>query len=107
MKTTFQVAELLEEIARNADPFSVVKRGIFRLFGNVRIPNVAHIVQPDPQQKTVTITYLIPVDIAMRDVDGTTDEVIEWLNTGSTPDISVSIMDIQGAHFAVKQVHRE
>lgn len=83
-KHPVDVAELLEAIAKNADPYVVARAGFERFLGNMKahVTPTPHMISPDHERKWLVVTYMIPVDQAMEGVGGTPEEVVEWAQTG-------------------------
>lgn len=105
---TWEVAELLESIARNADVIDIMYQQVASIIRNTRYPNVQTLIQTDAQQNTVTVRYLIPVDVAMQGVSGSPAEVLEWLKTGNSSDRYVEILNWPNKpHFSVTQIFHE
>ena len=108
MKHAYEVAELLDEILKHADPHSVLTKWTLDMIGNTRRSNVGFRMASDPGESTYTVTYLIPVESTMAGVSGTPQEVLEWLRTGLGPGQKAEL-ETGGkvAQFAITQVHRD
>jgi hypothetical protein len=79
----FDAAALLEEIAKHADPLSVLQRSFQPIIdGTDEARGVAQMIQADAQTQTVRVHYMIPVETVMKGVDGTPEQISEWLQTG-------------------------
>ena len=109
MNNAWQVAEILESIANNADPYEILRKQFAQLLGNVREgPKGIYMSQPAPDGKSWAFTFFVPVAEAMRGVGGTADEVVEWLSTGLKEGQEVAIVTwfFDRPHFALKRVVR-
>ena len=87
MRSTFEVALLMEEIIKNADPASVLRR----LLANTQKTEAIVSYQLTGNGNRVAATYLVPVTQAMAGVEGQPEEVVEWLRTGLTAQQTVII----------------
>jgi|SRR5690348_11207029 len=87
MEQSWRVAELLEEIARKADPASVLKKAIAN--GNRSGSMVSATVVFGGDE--CTAVYGFPLDRLIEGVEGTPEEVVEWIKTGTTENEHVSI----------------
>jgi hypothetical protein len=104
MRESWQVAELLEDIANNADPTSVVRQMIKDIIKNTRVSRLTFGVLTNPAEEKVEIVYQVPIETAMSGVDGNPEEVLEWLQTGLGPDREVTILG-NPPYFAIKQIY--
>jgi hypothetical protein len=85
-----------------------MRRWIYDIVHNASTGKVAFMMTTNPSEGTVIVSYLIPVAVAMAGVEGTPEEVVEWLQTGLGPDQRVTLSDTQsGQAFAITQTHRE
>lgn len=107
MTEAWQAAALLEEIAKNADPFSVMHNVVAGLITNTRGSNVGFGINSDPGEGVVVVTYNIPVDTVMMGVAGAPEEVLEWLRTGLPPDVEAELLSNgeKPVLFQLKQTH--
>ena len=79
MSETWQVAALLEEIAKKADPLSVLRTFV----DNARKSEETKIsVSVGLNNDECTAMYSFPLDSIMKGVDGTPEEVVDYLKTG-------------------------
>jgi len=103
----FDAAALLEEIAKHANPLSVLRRSFQPIIdGTDESRGVAQMVHTDAQTQTVRVHYMIPIETVMKGVDGTPEQIAEWLQTGvsSTQEIKLE-NDISGKRcFIVCQI---
>lgn len=106
MNDAWRAAELLEEIAMNADPTVVLRREIEVLRNNARSSGVITTTAISEKDFMVSMSFSIPVDVVMRGVNGTPQEVMEWLQTGLDADHTVSFGEIDGKpQFTILQMY--
>jgi len=103
---TWKVAELLEEIAEKAEPSRVISRVLTNIRG-VR-NGMSLMVMSNPEQMYVEAVYMLPVERIMNGVDGTPEEVLQWLHTGMGEENASIAADPSGRLcFRLRQVVRE
>lgn len=107
MKRPSDVAELLDEIIRRADPFSVARRGMIAMMKQTKLDSVPYGVLTTEDR--VEFKYYVPTDIAMKGVEGTPEEVLEWLSTGLNENQRASLEDSEwlGRTFVLTQIHHD
>jgi hypothetical protein len=103
MREAWQAAELLEDIAKHADPSSAL-RGIFAdlIKNSKKAPRLFGVLF-DPEQRKCTVTYFFPVETVMEKIQGTPEDVLEWLKTGVETHRSVELVVNSVPCFAVSQ----
>jgi len=82
MINPYGIAEILDEIAQKTDPVHLIRRWIQ---DNLK-SHIDFNIETRSYEKTVTITYYFPVENVMQQVDGTAEQVMQWLQTGASCD---------------------
>lgn len=107
----WEIADLLDQIAQHADPFSVARRFFAQFLGNVRTApsSVVRMFAPDHERKWLVVTHMIPLSTAMQGVAGTAEDVLEWARTGlrDCQKIDLTHSPMGERVFAVTQVFKD
>ena len=110
-KTAWQVADLLEEICKNADPHHVTRNIFQRYYYNIRQQSSPgpNMIAPDHERKWLKIIYWISVETAMKGVDGTPEELVAWAQTGLADgqEISLGKNPINVLSFIITQTFKD
>src|SRR5262245_57329378 len=94
MNEAWEAAQLLEEIAKRADPKFAISRCMKRLAENPA--GTLYSVAFRPDERSHSVTYFIPVQTVMNGIDGTPEEVLEWLGTGLDARHAIAIVEHWG-----------
>jgi hypothetical protein len=101
----WEAAEILEEIAKNADPIVIFRKSRDALLGDAERSKNGYAFHVDPG--SVRIEYHYPIGM-FADVEGSPQEILEWVNTGLGPNQSAELGTREEHQFIViRQIHRE
>ncbi|HSZ54092.1 MAG TPA: hypothetical protein VK797_00405 [Tepidisphaeraceae bacterium] len=92
MDETFQIAELIDEIAHKADPVLLVDRLFFGLKGSA-VRSTAIVETPRGKMAEIGFKFPIPADLENP------EEIVDYLETGLGPLDSLKIVEENGQRF--------
>lgn len=92
-KQPVDAAMLLEDIHKNAEPYSLARKFFESALGNkdTGFPKNAIQFLADPETNTLTVTHLIPVDVVMKGISGSLEDVIAYARTGLKKGEEISV----------------
>jgi hypothetical protein len=103
MSETWKVAELLEEIAKKADPASILQSVVENARKN---DDFRFVISVGTTLDTCGATYMFPLETIMAGVNGTAQEVLDYLRTGLTENMSATLENFEGKQYLSIFQHR-
>jgi hypothetical protein len=106
----WQVAELLEDICKNAEPIGILKASLQSVIDNVRRSGstVQFSVLISPANKSIKVSFAYPLKSIMENVQGSAEEVVELARTGLSEGQEIAVTgDGDSRCFTVTQINRD